>query len=152
MKKVSGMWPLLRAIFSFKAIACGIGIVVDYKSLVTYSEKKDDANPITKWTRMLAPGFLEISLGISLASHFVSCADVASYYRAFRLLVACRRHFIRTGKMPENLKDVSAGLPQETIVDPSLGTPYEIKTWVDGDMAHGDSRSNFRKTSKLGEL
>ena len=111
-----------------------LSLLDDYKSLVTYSEKRDD--PIMKWTRKLCPEFWDVSWGIPLPRYFVRCADIASCYRAFRLLVVCRRHFIRTGKMPENLKDVSAGLPQETIVDPSLGTPYEIKTWVDGDMAH----------------
>ena len=141
-KRSTWKYSVLNCIFNHRSALSNyaercraeLSLLDDYKSLVTYSEKRDD--PIMKWTRKLRPEFWDVSWGIPLPRYFVRCADVASCYRAFRLLVACRRHFIRTGKMPENLKDVSAGLPQETIVDPSLGTPYEIKTWVDGDMAH----------------
>lgn len=101
----------------------------DYNSLGT------NRRPRGQWTMLLTPNALGrlYDRDSTLAMY---CKRIASDFRAnraYRLLIACRRHFLLTSKLPETAASVSHDLLPEPVLDPVFNIPYEIRTWRDGD-------------------
>ena len=105
----------------------------DYNSLGT--NRKWEWGKRLKWTMFLRPNalgrtYLEHD---TLATHCKEIARAFRVHRAYRLLIACRRHFLLTSKLPETAASVSHDLLPEPVLDPVFNIPYEIRTWRDGD-------------------
>lgn len=101
----------------------------DYNSLGT------NRRPRGQWTMLLTPNALGrlYDRDSTLAMYCKYIADSLRAQRAYRLLIACRRHFLLTSKLPETAASVSHDLLPEPVLDPVFNIPYEIRTWRDGD-------------------
>lgn len=90
-----------------------------------------------KWTMFLRPNAIgRLKFGDdddTLARDCKQIARAIRVHRAYRLLIACRRHFLLTSKLPETAASVSHDLLPEPVLDPVFNIPYEIRTWRDGD-------------------
>lgn len=114
-----------------------LALLDDYDVLVARAKScSNRGNALPKCLRKCLPNFMgEYYMFFEdVSQQFVNIAETANRHRANRLLVACRRHFHKTGKLPETVEDISPEFLQGPIIDPMFNAPYAIKTWRDEDM------------------
>ena len=119
-----------------------LSLLDDYNALVADAEEKhekDTFNMFPAWLMHILPDYVTDSW-YSFSSHIgkdlVEVLNVISKDRSCRLLAACRRHKLRTGKWPETAEGVAGEILTKPITDPVFNTPYEIKIWHEGDFVH----------------
>ena len=119
-----------------------LSLLDDYDALVADAEekhKKDAFNMFQVWLMRILPDYVTELCFLSsmdIGKYLADIPNVISNDRACRLLVGCRRHKLRTGKWPETVNGVAGEILTKPITDPVFNTPYEIKTWHEGDFVH----------------
>ena len=111
------------------------------KSLASLDDCEDDydflstRNALRRHERATSNNFWEILrpnaigdwLHQSLEPYLRQAASIFRNHRASRLMVACRRHLLKTNKLPETVASISPDILPEPILDPVFNTPYDFK-------------------------
>ena len=114
-----------------------LALLDDRDSLFTKHETKHKRGPIEEFARVLWPNAVgEFCSQLPWELCLKRIAEHSRRHRASRLMIACRRHFLTTNKLPETVASLSPDILPEPILDPVFNTPYEVKSWREGGIVH----------------